>query len=342
MRLRTAVVLALFASTFACQKEGAEDDKPKTKGEDPPKKEGKGEDGAKEDDGGEGKTPAADDGGAGGADEVSANAVTECPKELKGRETVDRVIGKDCGTVKVTGTYNMDEATLVIEGGVTLAFDAGIAMHIGYYKPAKIIIKGTKDNPVTFTSSGDKAAGVWKSLDLFKNASRSSITGLVLEYGGSKGTGLLVEAEDVTIKDSTFRSIKDVGITAQKGAFADFSGNTFKDVGRVAMKVSPRTAGMVGDGNTFDGDASVFILKGRLEEDATWKAIGAPFTLLGDIQISGKDGAQATLTIDAGNTLKFDGSAKIGVGYYAEAALKAVGTADKADRVHVRREGRTR
>ena len=328
MRLRTAVVLALFASSLACNKEGeGEGDKPKD-AKDSPDKEAKDDDGKAGDDG----KPAGDGGGdgAGGSDEVPANAITECPKELKGNEKADRVIGKDCGTVKVVGNYGFDGGTLVIEGGVTLEFKDKVGIDIGYREAAKIIIKGTKDNPVTFTSGGDKAAGVWRSLHLYANASRSSITGLVLEHAGSKGAGLTVDAEDVTIKDSTFRSIKDAGVVNdKKGAFTEFTGNTFEDVGRVAVKVKAPMAGQIGEGNKFAADSGVFVVGGKLEADATWKAIGAPFTLLGDVQISGKDGAQATLTVEPGATLKFDGNAGIGVGYYAEGGFKAVGTADK-------------
>jgi hypothetical protein len=265
------------------------------------------------------------------SDDGDRKTIRDCPKQLKKSDKgVNRVIGKDCGTIAVSGTYRFDAGTLTIEGGVTLAFDAGASMSVGYYDHAKLRIEGSKDNPVTFTSKGDKEPGAWKSLRLHKKAARSSISGLVLEYAGAKDGGLVVDATEVTVKDSTFRKIATDAVSdAGKGGFAAFEGNSFADLKGAAMRVTATSAAGIGAGNSFPDGAKVFVSGGRIDDKATWKAIGAPFTLLSDVHVSGKDGAQARLTIEPGAVLKHDGNANILVGYYGEAELIAKGNEQK-------------
>ena len=68
---------------------------------------------------------------------------------------VKRIIRKECGAVPVTGTYRVDGGSLTLEAGASLAFADGAEISVGYYEPAKLIVQGTKEEPVVFTSSGE-------------------------------------------------------------------------------------------------------------------------------------------------------------------------------------------
>src|SRR5690348_1219545 len=99
-------------------------------------------------------------------------AVADCPKSLAGQEKVARTIKKECGPVVVTDNYTVD-GTLTLEAGAVLKFKPGAKLDVGYYGPARLVVKGTKEAPVTFTSAGDAAAGEWAGVRLFEGAKRS-------------------------------------------------------------------------------------------------------------------------------------------------------------------------
>jgi hypothetical protein len=257
-------------------------------------------------------------------------AASACPPSLSGTDKVDRVITKECGVVPVTADYAIDGATLTLEAGATLAFAEGTRLTIGYYEPAKLVVKGTAEAPVTFTtSSADKVAGVWQGVRLEAKASRSRIEGLVLEHaGGEDAAALLVEAQDVTIGGTTVRSAKGIGIEIADDGMAKVSGTTLADVGPVAMRVTPAAAGGIAADNRLPAEAVVQVQPGVLGKSATWNALGVPWVIGGQVQVHGAAGQRATLTLAPGAALRFGGEGSLTVGYYAEGGLVAEGTAD--------------
>jgi hypothetical protein len=323
MKLHRALVIGLCLVP-GCKKDGEDQAADKAKAEtadkDADKADGEADDEAKADDA---STPA-----PGGAKGEGGEVPADCPASLSGRESTDRVIPTACKTVEVSGNYSMDGATLTIEPGVTLAFKDDAMLSVGYYDTGKLEIKGTAEEPVTFTSSGDDVAGVWKGVRLHGKANRSTIEGLVIEYaGGDRGGALKIDANDVEVKSSVVRHAKHAGVVIDgKGTLAEFSGNKFEDVGDVAMRVTPTVAGQIGEGNTF-GDATVHVMGGKIVNDSTWKAIGTAFAVVGLVNVDGAEGTRATLTLDPGTTLRFDAEGGFRVGYYALGGLKAIGEA---------------
>src|SRR5262249_26298786 len=143
----------------------------------------------------------------------SAPTVTECPKSLDGSESVNRVITKACGVVPVTGDYHINNGTLTLEAGATLAFKEGTKLNVGYNDTAKLIVKGTADAPVTFTTSGDKVSGVWNGVTLHEHADRSTIDHLIVEFAGpDSGEAVHIDAQDVVWTNSTIRGVKGAGL----------------------------------------------------------------------------------------------------------------------------------
>src|SRR5262249_30035531 len=152
---------------------------------------------------------------------------SDCPKSLAGHEEVARTIAKECGPVAITGDYS-NEGGLTLEAGAVLKVADSAEIDIGYNKPAKLIVKGTDKEPALITSAGDAVPGSWKGLFLYRNAARSRIEGLVVENAGTttdSGGALYIDAQDVTLKGSTIRNAKAIGLYVDgDGRFAEMSG----------------------------------------------------------------------------------------------------------------------
>jgi hypothetical protein len=276
--------------------------------------------------GGSGDTAAGGGGGTMSATTESTGPlkpVNECPPALKDADKgLQRTIPAGC-TTSVEGEYYVD-GELIIEAGATLKFKPDAAMYIGYTGPSKLIVHGTKDKPVTFTSGGDAAAGVWKGVHLYSHAARSEITGLVIEYAAN---ALWSEADDLTVKDSSFKNAKEIGVKIDETAtLTAFAGNTFDKAGDLAMTVPPSALAGLG-ANTFAPDAWIELRGGAARKSATWANPGAPFKVTGEVYIDG-DAGSAAVEIAAGNRFKFDTSGAIYVGYGGDSTLTVKGTKD--------------
>lgn len=277
-----------------------------------------------------GGTAGATNPNAAGDAPAPVGAITECPKSLGGQEKQHRVISKDCGVVPVTEDLMIDGGSLTLEAGASLAFKDGAGLTVGYYEPAKLIIKGTAEAPVVFTSGGDKTAGVWKGVALHKHAARSSVVGLTIEYAGAQDEAALrVEAGEVTYTGSVIRESKTGVVIGPEGGFAGFSGNDFKKIGRPsAVEAPPQAIGGLGAGNKFDGGAYVLVTGGTVKKSAKWQPVGAPLVIADGVAIDGDGGQRTALELAPGLELKFSEVGNFTVGYYENASLVVKGTAE--------------
>ncbi|HEY8375528.1 MAG TPA: hypothetical protein VIK91_03520 [Nannocystis sp.] len=267
---------------------------------------------------------------AAGDEPTPVGAVSECPKSLAGDEKQHRVIGKQCGVVPVTGDLNIDGGSLTLEAGATLAFKEGAGLYVGYSEGGRLIVKGTAQEPVVFTSAGDKAPGAWKGVTLYERAARSRIEGLVIEFAGAEESALRIEAADVTLTGSTLREIKGAAVSVGDNArFAAFSNNTFTKIGKPGvMEVPPAALGGLGAGNRFDAGAHVLVRAGEVRESAKWQPIGAPLVVAGEVSVDGDKGQRTTVELLAGSELRFTEAGWLSVGYSQNATLKASGSAE--------------
>ncbi|HEY0137159.1 MAG TPA: hypothetical protein VGB85_23910, partial [Nannocystis sp.] len=228
--------------------------------------------------------------------------------------------------------YRVEEGTLTIEGGVTLAFEPGAEMTVGYQKPGKLFIKGTPDKPVLFTSTGSKEIGAWRGLYLYDHADGSEISGLHLEFGGEGIRGpVYVLADDVKIDDSVIRDILDVPVhVSQTGRLVSFKGNRMERVSTTTMMLLPPSSmPAVGADNVFPEGSVIHVLTGVVRERVRWANPGVPLIIGGLIEIAGEDDdTEALLELTPGTTLHFDEDAYINVGYYRPGSLRAMGTAE--------------
>lgn len=252
-------------------------------------------------------------------------AAEDCPKALFGVEDSARTIRKDCGPIEVTASYLVD-ASLTLEAGAVLKFREGAELGVGWSKPARLIVQGTEREPVVLTSAVHD--GAWKGLHPHRSAARPEINGLVVENAGGGKGAVVVEAEAVTLRGSTVRNVRGVGIFVDgAGRLADLSGNTFEKAGPVAISVPPDALGGLGP-NRFDADAFVQVRGGTVESDARWPSLGAPYVFAENVRIEGKNG-RATVEIGAGAELRFRAGVGLDVGGGSDGALVVAGTAER-------------
>ena len=260
-----------------------------------------------------------------------APPITECPTLLDQPESGDRIIGSACGTVTVRKGYRVEEGTLTIEAGVTMAFEPGAEMTVGYIKPGMLIVKGTPEKPVLFTSTELKEIGAWRGLYLYEHADGSEISGLHIEFGGEGIRGPVhVLADDVKIDDSVIRDTLDVPVhVTQTGRLVSFKGNRMERVSSPAMLLPPSSMPAIAADNVFPEGAVIHVLAGVVRERVRWANPGVPLVIGGLLEVAGEDDeTEALLELTPGTVLRFDEDAYINVGYYRPGSLRAEGTAE--------------
>lgn len=254
-------------------------------------------------------------------------AVTTCPEKLAEPETIDRVIGKACGTVTVHPGYRVDGGSLTVEAGVTLAFLPGAGLAVGFERPATLRVRGTADDPVRFTIAGEaKFAGAWRGVALYEHADGSQLAGLVVEYAGNNLRGTIyVQAEDVAIDDTTVRDCAGVAVyVTSKGQLTSFAHNRLERVSSPAMLVPPASVSAISADTAFPPDSEVHVLGGVVRERVRWSALAVPYVIGGPVEIEGPDEErEALLELSPGTVLRFDEDAYFTVGYDRPAALIA-------------------
>ncbi len=252
-----------------------------------------------------------------------------CPTVLETPIEGDRIIGPECGRVTVRPGFRVESGTLTLEAGAVLAFEPGAEMTVGYQKPGKLIVQGTAEAPVLFTSTELKAQGSWRGLYLYEHADGSQITGLHLEFGGEGIRGpIYVLADDVSINDSVIRDTLDTPVhVSQRGRLTSFSGNRLERVASTVLLLPPSSVAAIGADNVFPEGSQIHVLAGVVRERVRWANPGVPYIIGGLLEIAGEEeDVEALLELTPGTTLRFDEDAYINIGYYRPGSLRAVGT----------------
>lgn len=263
-----------------------------------------------------------------GGEESSASTLTECPKALGGAESVNRVITHECGVVTVNGEYHLNNGSLTLEAGATLAFQEGASLNIGYNDSAKLIVRGTDEHPVTFTTAGDKNPGAWRGVRLFEHADRSTLDHLVLEDAGQDGEDALhIDGQDVAVIGSTIRDVRGVGVSfGRHGTVARFAGNSFERIGRWPVSLGPAAVDGIDGPNRLPPGSVVRVYGGTIEDKVTWRNVGAPYFVSEDVRVEGVTGEKGILTIEEGVEIRFAPDAHIRVGYSQPGSIQTRGS----------------
>lgn len=228
-------------------------------------------------------------------------------------------------------------ATLTIEAGVTLQFDMGVQISIGYLSAARLVAVGTATSPIIFTSSiALPSAGDWSGIVLLSGTTAGTqIAYASMDYCGSgtaclQGTG--VKPNRVTIDHVT---IKHVGATANGIQEDDVDSNfaisncTFSNIQtstsqQYAISVSAASFAGIDSTNTFNGGALIELQGGTVAASTTWKNPGTPVAVTSNLSLDGTPAP--VLNIAAGTKFEFAQGKLFDIAYSSGGNLKVNGT----------------
>lgn len=242
------------------------------------------------------------------------------------------------GKHTVTCAVKVDKATLTIEAGAHLVFGEGAGILVGCDNTGigALVTKGTSSAPVTMTSESG-IRGKWTYLkfcagaDATKNALAYTEVSNAGAYDNTTArVALHVERTEVLVDNVTIMSTEGRGFTLDDDArFAPMSTKLIVSDSRDEAGLTlPYGAGSIPDGTyTGNGDDRIHVYSGILERSDTWKALGVPWFVSSGVNVRGKGGETAALTIAPGATVQFGAGRMIEIGgASAPAALVAVGT----------------
>lgn len=261
-------------------------------------------------------------------DQAKANPAG-CNSDFAQPFTADTTLTEKCSPYTVKAELNVDGYAMTIEPGVVLKFEEGVQLNVAYYKPARLLVKGTKEKPVKFTGRS------WKGVRFMKDAAGSSIENAVIEGAGTEETpALIAETHDLSLNAITFTGAKKtvLKLTVEKPLKAltalDLS-NASEDPSEL-VHANIATAGKLGTDSKFPAKAVVWLHE-HIEGDVTLVDVGAAYRLAAELNIDPKeDGKSASLTLKEGVTLELADNQEINVGYYkGPAMLKVQGTKEK-------------
>lgn len=228
--------------------------------------------------------------------------------------------------------------TLTLSAGTVLRFQPNSGLHVGQLDTAELVVNGTADAPVLFTSaSASPQPGEWAGVHLWNNTtSASRISHATIEYGGLHGgTGvgygdLVVYGNGAgggarpVITDVTVQKSSEYGVhLLNGGAFGPGSTRlTARDNGSYPISMDSDFASTLPTNSTFNGNTpNTVMLGGNVTRTQTWPNPGIPYFISSYVFLD-----SATLTLTPGTQLQFDSSSEFWVGYSSPAALIAVGT----------------
>ncbi|MFO7670333.1 MAG: PKD domain-containing protein [Bacteroidales bacterium] len=259
----------------------------------------------------------------GGTDEMTISVVVMAPEfiEHSGNITSDQTWIE--GVHIITGDVHVDGATLTIEPGAIIKFNAGMALYIGYHSGnagATLIANGTADKMITFTSSASlKSAGDWDYIWFDEGASKiSSMQYCVVEYGGgySNNYGAIhIGASAVSIDHSLIKLSESHGISLDaEGYFASFSNNRAEQNNSSAISIYGNYTHTIGEDNTLESEKGIIVRTDNLEEaSVTWLKQSTAYVIEGDLYVGSSSGT--SLIIAPGAEIRMGSGSAIYFGY---------------------------
>ncbi len=224
-----------------------------------------------------------------------------------------------------------DSATLTIEAGVDVRFDAGHWLEV---TSGTLIAAGTSAAPITLTGAAGASARSWIGVILRDGTQAGTeLRHVDISGAGQDGFGTASclhivsdSVANIAIEDSRFADCPvGVAVDGEPFEFAAFSRNTFSAT-PVGVDVPPAAVGQIDATQTYSGVTENRIQEYPLVQTATWHGQGVPFVLAGSISVGQIDGA--VLTLGEGVVLRFPPGAFLEVGYGGvDGGLVAVGSA---------------
>lgn len=239
------------------------------------------------------------------------------------------------GAVWAQGIHVLDRS-LTVEGGVleipacsVIKLPAGAEIAVRNGGALKLI--GREDCKITITSTkSGPARGAFNGLWFYddSDSGKNELDWVVVEYGGGDANGniWIADAASVSIKNTTVRESKSVGIKMEAGAtLRSFTGNSLINNTLGPISLFPNDVGQLGTGTYQPNDVNAINVNGgTVSKDQTWGNLGVPYLIHDDVVVRADTGS-AQLTLTAGSTLALDPTVNLVV--RKSGGLAAVGTA---------------
>src|SRR5215471_1139563 len=109
---------------------------------------------------------------------------------------------------------------LTIQAGVTVKFNSGTNMYIGWNYPGGLQAVGTSSSPIVFTANGSTTPGFWRGIQMNVPATSTQISFATVSYGGLANNwgGIYVIGCSPTISNVTLQNNVHSGIAVYGGA----------------------------------------------------------------------------------------------------------------------------
>lgn len=231
-----------------------------------------------------------------------------------------------------------DTPVMTINAGVTIQNAEGARWVVGYNRPGTLVMKGTEQAPVVFTSAlSEPEKGSWRGILLETPAKPLVMDHARIEYAGESPDGAAVAYKDAKklgeITHSTFAHIAGAAIRAESDSselWTALSDDTFEDVDGPLMSLNIALANKLSAQNTFPKDGFIRLVGSELKRDTTLAALPVPYRVDEQVTVENDDPNKAsTLTIEPGALVEFSPGIRITVGYNNPGRLVAKGATDK-------------
>jgi hypothetical protein len=266
-------------------------------------------------------------------------ACTMTPMFVGGDVTANLTLTKACSPYTITSDINVDgSAILTIEAGVTLSFQGGVALNVGYTSAGKLVAVGTAQDPITFTSAAATPSdGDWADIYFWGGTmGGTKIAYAKVDYCGSFRYGCIasdgVSANRVTLDHITIDHVGAISNGIQENdsdptfAMIAITNSTFSHIktGKYAISVEAPSFAAVGANNVFNG-AMIELRGGTVTATTSWVDPGTAIAVTtSDLAVDGS--GSPVLTLGAGMTFKFDVGREFDVGYGTGGKLIINGT----------------
>jgi uncharacterized protein YfdQ (DUF2303 family) len=248
---------------------------------------------------------------------------------FNGCETTDSITGGDDpgsgGDLEHSGTISKDEtwskdkihiidgyltienATLTIEPGTIVKFMQSSRIVVD--EAGGLIADGTSET-IKFTGNVEQN-GYWYFIEFRSTANNTDckLINCIIEYGGGYAdySASLTIYNNATVKNCTIKNSKSSGVYIDEDAAPVFTDNTITGCDKSPVKAYLRSANYIGYGS-YTGNSLdyIYLSADEVKKNSTMKKQDVPYVIDGYASVS-----NATLTIEAGTTVKFDANSRL-------------------------------
>lgn len=264
----------------------------------------------------------------------AAKSAEGCSRDLSGPISADATLTAQCSPYRVARALAIDGGNLTLEAGVEIQFQEGAELSVGGRRPARLLVKGTAEQPVRLVGAR-REAGSWKGVRLFGHAEGSTLEHLAIEDAGEWDfAALSIHARDVAVKGLTVVRTKKSAFryeSGEGGGARELSGLDLSQAGGDPdglIFVEANSLGALSGANKFP-EKAVIASGGAVRRDVKVSAQGVPYRFFGEISVDAPEGEAASLAFEAGVNAQMSEDAGITVGQDSAGQLTIAGTAEK-------------